>query len=206
MAAEVSVPVDPGSRSGWRTSTVVWVLVGSLVAAAALVVVAGLVVVHVITSPCKAYPTSRVALPPVTASPQQVTEAFVAALNAGDYDTTTALMYPRAKAELWDQTDFIFGPSYFGHICEIANFQITNVKSPGVGGGGTPGLTRYHPVETTDVIANFDMVTKGESPVFDGVFGPPEGRFDLTGGGAIRLGRDKPTDRWQILQLDEDPA
>jgi hypothetical protein len=56
------------------------------------------------------------------------------------------------------------------------------------------------------VFANFDMVTKGDYPNIDGVFGPPEGRFDLTGGGAIRLGRDKPSDRWQILQLDEDPA
>ena len=205
MAAEVSVPADPDSRSGWRTSTVVWVLVGSLVGAAALVVAAGLIVHHVITSPCKAYPTSRVALPPVTASPQQVTEAFVAALNAGDYDTMTALMYPRAKAELWDQ-DKVVGPSYFGHICEIANFQITGVHSPGVGGGRTPGLTHYQPAETTDVTATFDMVTKGEDDTFDGVFGPPEGRFDLTGGGAIRLGRDKASDRWQILQLDENPA
>jgi hypothetical protein len=203
--AEVSVPAGPESRSGWRTSTVVWALVGSLVAAVALAVAAGLIVHHVITSPCKAYPTSRVALPPATASPQQVTEAFVAALNAGDYDTMTALMYPRAKAELWD-TDNILGPTYFGHICEIANFQITGVPSPGVGGGGTPGLTHYQPAETTDVLATFDMVTKGEDPNFDGVFGPPEGRFDLTGGGAIRLGRDQPSDRWQVLQLDEDPA
>jgi hypothetical protein len=165
----------------------------------------GLFVHHAITSPCKAYPTSRVALPPTTATPQQVAEAFVAALNAGDYETMTALMYPRAKTELWDQ-DHIIDPSYFGHICEMANFQVTDTKTPGIGGGLTPGLTPYRPAQTADVLAQFDIVTKGSDPVFDGVFGQPRGRFDLTGGGAIRLGRDQPSDRWQILQLDEDAA
>jgi hypothetical protein len=205
VAAEVSVPNDAASTGGRRTRTTVWVVIASLLGAVALMVGSGLFVHHAITSPCKAYPTSRVALPPTTATPQQVAEAFVAALNAGDYETMTALMYPRAKTELWDR-DNITDPSFFGHICEMANFQVTDTQTPGIGGGLTPGLTPYRPAQTADVLAQFDIVTKGSDPVFDGVFGQPRGRFDLTGGGAIRLGRDQPSDRWQILQLDEDAA
>ena len=203
MAAEVSVPYEAASTGRRRSRTTVWVVIGSLFVA--VVGSAGLIVHHAMTSPCKAYPTSRVALPPTTATPQQVAEAFVSALNAGDYETMTALMYPRAKTELWDQ-DRITGPSYVGHICEIANFRVTGTTTPGIGGGLTPGLTPYRPAQTADVLAAFDIVTKGSDPEFDGVFGQPQGRFDLTGGGAIRLGRDQPSDRWQVLQLDENPA
>ena len=86
-------------------------------------------------------------------------------MNAGDYETLPALMYRRATTELCEQ-DTITGPSYVGHICEMANFRVTSTVTPGVGGGRTPGLTPCSPAETADVLAAFDIVTKGSDPKF----------------------------------------
>jgi len=187
-------PVASSSRS--RSTRATAVLVVSV-----LVLMAGTFGVWRQGQPCHLRATESIALPAPDASPAEVATVFVQALNAGDYDTATALMAPSARDQYWGWT--ILGPAYFGHVCHVAGFRVTDVialrpdeLAPDDSGDNVRVVVADMAL---DVSRGFlDRILDEPGNGLDTDWHAGSGGHDLAGPGTIELVRGGPSQPWRI--------
>jgi hypothetical protein len=196
-AQPVPGPTSPVDRT--RRSSRTWAT--ALVVVSTLVLAAGAFGVWRQGQPCHLRATGTVALPAPDASPAEVATAFVEALNAGDHDTATALMSPSAREQYWGWT--IVGPAYFGHVCHVAGFRVTDVIAlrpeelvPDESGDNVRFVVADMQLDVSRGL--LDRILDEPGNGLDTDWHAGSGGHDLAGPGTIELVRGGPSAPWRI--------
>ena len=196
-ALPVPGPTSPVGRP--RRSRRTWAT--ALVVVSTLLLAAGAFGVWRQGQPCHLRAARTIALPAPDASPVEVASVFVEALNAGDYDTATALMSPSAREQYWGWT--IVGPAYFGHVCHVAGFRVTAVVAlrpdelaPDKSGNDVRVVVADMQLDVSRGLLDRILDEPGNGLDTDWLAG--SGGHDLAGPGTVELVRDGPSQPWRI--------
>jgi len=159
--------------------------------------------------------TSRVPLPPVSATPSDLVTSLVAAINAGDDATAQALMTPDAWTRYAGNGHPLVMPSTFGQVCSLDGFAVTGSAplDPEVAHENLPEFAQASEVSgrahlTPKTLWPFGTITPNME--LDGFMGDdpdyyrqnyPEKRKSFTTD--FQLVRQKNSDRWRVISLSD---
>lgn len=157
---------------------------------AVIAVVAAAVAVRSATARGCSSTGAQAVAPPAGSTAQQVTQAFVAAVNARDIVLAQELTWQPVRADVW-ATAASGAEGKFSVLCSFPRTAVTSVEIDGVDG-----------LESQTVYGTFVFTASPAGGLTDDFPRNDSGEFLA---GSIQLRRDAATNEWRVAALDPGP-